>query len=209
MVDRLVGAGRVRTDPVEAAFRAVDRRAFVPADQVPTAYDDAPVRLQLDDDGELVSTISQPSMVAYMLEELDVQPGQRVLEIGTASGYDAALLAELVGPSGSVVTVELDGELAAAAAARLAGFVQVVVVEGDGHDGFEPAAPYDRIVVTAGALRIEPAWRSQLVDGGRLVVPLTDTRGRGLCVTFDLVDGALVRRRSLACGFVTMRRPTT
>jgi protein-L-isoaspartate(D-aspartate) O-methyltransferase len=196
----------VRSDRVEAAFRAVDRGRFVPDDETDAAYHDAPIRLADDDGGALVSTISQPSMVAYMLEELDVQPAQRVLEIGTASGYDAALLASLVGPAGAVVSVEIDGALAAAAADRLRVLANVTVVAGDGHEGYDRFAPYDRIIVTAGAADVAPAWLEQLAPGGRLVVPLTDRRGRGLCVTFDLVDGRLVRRASLACSFVTMRR---
>src|SRR4051812_44065439 len=171
MVDRLRSAGRIRSDEVEAAFRAVDRANFVPDGEADAAYDDAPIRLAYGDDGAIVSTISQPSMVAYMLEELEVTPGHRVLEIGTASGYDAALLAHLAGPTGAVVTVEIDPELASRAARRLARLANVTVVHGDGHQGHEPGARYDRIIVTAGAARVEPAWRDQLVDGGRLVVP--------------------------------------
>jgi protein-L-isoaspartate(D-aspartate) O-methyltransferase len=209
MVDALVAAGRARSPRVAAALRAVDRGRFVPPAEASSAYDDSPVRLHEDAGGALVSTISQPSMVAYMLEELDVQPGHRVLEVGTASGYNAALLAELAGPEGRVVSVELEPSLAAAAARRLAdaSVRTVTVVEHDGHDGYPPSAPYDRIIVTAGATRVEVAWCAQLVEGGRLVVPLTDDRGRGRCVTFDLVDGRLVRRSSLPCGFVALRRP--
>ena len=212
MVDRLRARGRIRSDAVESVMRAVDRAAFVPDGELDVAYDDAPIRLGSDPSGSVVSTISQPSMVAYMLEELDVSPGQRVLEIGTASGWNAALLGRLVGDDGRVVTVEVDGELAAGATARLASLPapaeNVTVVHGDGHDGWAPGAPYDRIIVTAGALRVEDAWRSQLVDGGRLVVPVTSADGRGLCLTLDLVGDQLVQRASLSCGFVTMRRAT-
>jgi protein-L-isoaspartate(D-aspartate) O-methyltransferase len=209
MVDHLRRRGRIRSAAVEAAFRAVDRRAFVPTAEARAAYDDAPIRLRHDDrTGAMVSTISQPSMVAYMLEELDVHAGHHVLEIATASGYDAALLSRLVGDGGTVHTVEIDAELAATAAARLRDRSNVTVVHHDGHEGFEPAAPYDRIIVTAGALEVEDAWRRQLVDGGRLVVPVTAVDGRGLCLTLDEVDGRLVRRASLACGFVRMRRST-
>jgi protein-L-isoaspartate(D-aspartate) O-methyltransferase len=206
MVDRLRATGRVRSDRVEAAFRSVDRGRFVPAEEAGSAYADAPIRLLDDADGALVSTISQPSMVAYMLEELAVQDGDRVLEVGTASGYDAALLACLAGPTGAVVTVEIDARLCASAAVALRNWPTVRVVQGDGHLGYSPEAPYDRIVVTAGAREVAESWFRQLVQGGRLVVPLTDARGHGLCVTFDLVDGRLVRRATLACSFVTMRR---
>jgi protein-L-isoaspartate(D-aspartate) O-methyltransferase len=204
MVDRLLQRGRIRSDVVAAAMRAVDRARFVPAGELDSAYDDAPIRLDADPSGEVVSTISQPTMVAYMLEQLALSPGQRVLEIGTASGWNAALLAWMVGQDGVVVTVEVDRDLAAQASARLGDDVQVV--HADGHGGWPPGAPYDRIVVTAGARQVEDAWREQLVDGGRLVVPVTGADGRGLCLTLDLVDGQLVQRASMGCGFVTMRR---
>jgi protein-L-isoaspartate(D-aspartate) O-methyltransferase len=207
MVDRLVARGRVTSSTVEAALRAVDRAGFVPEGDGDAAYDDAPIRLQSDDvTGDAVSTISQPSMVAYMLEELRVEAGHRVLEIGTASGYHAALLARLTGPAGVVVTVEIDEALAAGAARRLADVANVEVVRADGYDGHAAGAPYDRIVVTVGSPDVSPAWRDQLASGGRLVVPVTGADGRGLCLTLDEVDGRLEQRRSLPCGFVTMRR---
>ncbi|MGH3854548.1 MAG: methyltransferase domain-containing protein [Pseudonocardiaceae bacterium] len=133
------------------------------------------------EDGTAVSSASSPNLVAEMLEALDVAPGHRVLEIGAATGINAALLAELVGPAGEVVTIELDDDLAAGARAGLAaaGYPQVEVICGDGALGHPARAPYDRIIVTAGAWDIASAWWQQLALGGRLVVPLR-LHGSGL-----------------------------
>lgn len=182
----------------------VDRGAFVPAAAAAQAYADAPVVLQVDPEGRPVSTVSQPTMVALMLEQLEVRPGGRVLEIGTASGYNAALLAALVG-DGHVVTVELDDELAELAAGRLRDTPNVTVITGDGRHGHLARAPYDGIIVTAGAPAVAPAWKDQLAAGGRLVVPL-DVVGEGaVCVTFEEVAGALVERTRTPCRFVPLR----
>ena len=184
---------------------AVDRRDFVPDVAAGEAYADAPVVLQVDRAGRPISTVSQPTMVALMLEQLQVRPGDHVLEIGTASGYNAALLAALTGGAGAVVTIELDAGLARLAAGRLAAAPNVEVVVGDGRHGHPAGAPYQRIVVTAGATAVAPAWRDQLVDGGRLVVPLPDGAGQEVCVTYEHVAGALVERGRTPCRFVPLR----
>jgi protein-L-isoaspartate(D-aspartate) O-methyltransferase len=105
---------------------------------------------------------------------LDVQPGQRILEIGAGTGYNAALLAHLVGPTGHITTIDLDQDIVDSAWAHLeaAGFQHVQVICGDGYSGYREYAPYDRIVVTAATQDIAAAWWDQLMDGGRLVVPL-------------------------------------
>jgi protein-L-isoaspartate(D-aspartate) O-methyltransferase len=138
-----------------------------------------------------------------MLESLAVAPGQRVLEIGTGTGYNAALLAVLVGAGGRVVTVELEADLAARAARGVTPDVEVVA--GDGRLGYPPAAPYDRIVVTAGAGRVLPAWEEQLADGGRLVVPIVDAGGVGSVVVFDKVEGQLIAGADIPCAFLPLR----
>jgi protein-L-isoaspartate(D-aspartate) O-methyltransferase len=109
-----------------------------------------------------------------MLEQLDVQPGHRVLEIGAGTGYNAALLAQIVGESGEVVAVDIDDDIVEAARAHLAaaGFERVRAVRGDGGLGFPEAAPFDRIILTVAATDISPAWREQLAPGGRLLMPL-------------------------------------
>jgi protein-L-isoaspartate(D-aspartate) O-methyltransferase len=161
------------------------------------------------DDGTAVSSASSPNVVATMLEQLDVQTGHRVLEIGAATGINAALLAELVGPTGTVVTIELDDDLAAGARASLTatGYDQVEVICGDGTFGYYTRAPYDRIIVTAGAWDLGSAWWRQLVVGGRLVVPLR-LHGSGLTrsIAFQLDEpGRMVSTSAAACGFVPMR----
>ena len=206
LVDALRRSGVIRTDAVADAMLAVPREAFAPA--LADAYDDAPILLKRDEGGATVSTISQPTMIASMLEELAVEPGNRVLEVGTASGYNAALLAELAGPSGHVVTIELEEDLAERAAEVLhtAGYGELVtVVAGDGSVGYAPAAPFDRIIVTAGAPSVAPAWIDELRAGGRLVVPITGPSGSGMSRTYFNTAGGLELLREIPCGFVPLR----
>ena len=144
-----------------------------------------------------------------MLEQLAAQPGQRVLEIGAATGFNAALLAELTGPAGTVVTIELDDDLAAEARANLerAGYPQVQVICGDGALGHPRQAPYDRIIVTAEAWDLVPAWWDQLAPDGRIVVPVR-LHGSGLTrsIGFQRRDPrTMVSTSAAVCGFVPMR----
>jgi protein-L-isoaspartate(D-aspartate) O-methyltransferase len=216
MVDALEEAGVVTSEAVGRALRDVPRHCFLPAEDVVTAYADRAVVFKRSPDGQPLSSASQPTMVAAMLELLDVRRGQRVLEVGTGTGYNAALLSTLVGPDGSVVTVELEEDLAERAARVLAatGAGPVEVVCGDGGAGHAPGAPYDRIIVTVGAPDLERAWTEQLVDGGRVVAPVVGGDGIGSVVVVDKVGGALERRSEVPCGFLLMRgtsstRPTT
>lgn len=204
MVDALTVSGVLRSPAIRAALLAVDRARFVP-DAGADAYRDAPIVLRRGADGLAISTISQPTMVVQMLEQLSLQPGHRVLEVGTASGYNAALLAHLVGDDGYVVTIEIDRALAETAAARLSGVANLRVIAGDGRGGYPEDAPYDRIIITAGAAEVPDAWTVQLVDEGRLVVPITGRHRSGRCITYDKVEGALIERSSTPCGFVPLR----
>src|SRR5262249_39415152 len=133
------------------------------------------------------------------------------LEIGTGTGYNSALLAALTGPEGTVVSVELEPDLAARAAAVLANVcgMRIQVVTGDGRDGYSAGSPYDRVIVTSGARAIAGPWKEQLIDDGRLVVPIVDESGAGSIGTFDKVNGELVCRAQIPCGFLLMRRFTT
>ena len=203
LVDRLVRRGTVRTAAVERALRSVPRHAFLPGTDLQDAYSDEAVAVKWEH-GRALSTVSQPTMVASMLEMLDVHRAARVLEIGTGSGYNAALLFELVGDDGLVVSVELDVELAELAAARLrsAGYGAVEVHAADGRAGWSPTAPYDRIVVTASAPRPEPSWVQQLADGGRMVVPLAREME---AVIFDKVGEDVVRGGSCPALFIPLR----
>jgi protein-L-isoaspartate(D-aspartate) O-methyltransferase len=122
----------------------------------------------------ITTSVSAPGLVAWMLELLDLEPGMRVLEIGAGSGYNAALLATLVGDPALVTTVDIDAALIEPARARLAelGLGAVRVVEGDGDLGVPDAAPFDRVIVTVGSNDLAPSWFDQLAPGGFLLVPL-------------------------------------
>lgn len=173
VVDLLKRTGSIRSARVEAAFRARPRRLFVPFAPLDEVYRDEPVITHLQD-GVAVSSNSQPSVVAEMLDLLALEPGMRVLEIGAGTGWNAALMRHIVGEQGSVVTVDIDPDAAAGALRNLeaAGVDGVEVLCVDGVLGGPPGAPYDRIILTVGARDIAPAWREQLEPRGRLVMPL-------------------------------------
>jgi protein-L-isoaspartate(D-aspartate) O-methyltransferase len=165
MVDVQIAGRGVRDERVLAAMRKVPRHRFVPERQVPDAYSDYPLAIGLG------QTISQPFIVAQMTELLALEGDERVLEIGTGCGYQAAVLAEL---TREVHTVELIPELAESARERLAGmgYHNVHVHLADGTLGWPDAAPYLGIVVTAAAVAVPDALKAQLKDGGRLVIPI-------------------------------------
>ena len=165
MVARQLEGRGIRDPRVLEAMRRVPRHLFVPHPQQVDAYDDRALAIGSD------QTISQPYMVAIMTAALGPLRGGRVLEIGTGSGYQAAVLAEL---AGAVITIERRPELAEAAHDRLAalGYVNVTVVPGDGTLGFVSGAPYAGILVTAGAPGVPASLREQLAEGARLVVPV-------------------------------------
>lgn len=209
LVNHIRGRGTFRTEAVEAAFQTVPRHVFLPGVDLRIAYAPKPVVTKRADDGTAISSASSPNLVAEMLEQLAVLPSDHVLEIGAATGINAALLAELTGRSGHVVTIELDEDLAACARRGLAaaGYHQVEVICGDGALGYASAAPYERVIVTAGAWDISQAWWDQLALGGRLVVPLR-LHGSGLtrAIAFDRTEpGQLTSSSALVCGFVPMR----
>lgn len=209
MVARLSADGVLRTPAVRQALEAVPRHRFVEHVTIDEAYADDAVVAKVGEDGVAISAASQPTIVAAMLELAAPAPGSRVLEIGTGTGYNAALLATITGPAGVVVGVELDADLAAGARTRLdhLGLDRVEVVTGDGWDGHEPSAPYDLVVVTTGARAIAPAWVDQLGDGGRLVVPVVGDDGRGTLHQYTLEAGRLLEQATMPCGFLPMRAP--
>ncbi len=165
MVEFQVRARGVRDPEVLAAMQKIPRHLFVPEDCERSAYEDRPLPI-----GE-GQTISQPYIVAVMTEQLELQPRDRVLEIGAGSGYQAALLAELAGP---VISIERLENLADRARANLAraGITGVRVVVGDGTEGYPPEAPYDAIIITAASPRVPQPLIDQLAEGGRLIAPI-------------------------------------
>lgn len=209
LVSELRANGTLRTPSVIATLAAVPRSRFVPEGTPPEdAYADRALVLTADSGGRPTSTISQPSMIALMLEQLRARPRDRVLEVGTASGYTAALLAGMVRPAGRVVTVELDAELAATATARLAvPWPEVTVRCGDGWSGAPDEAPFERVHVTVGVDDLSPHWLSQLADGGVLVAPIMLRPAVELSVAFQRRDTELVSSSVRPCGFVRLRGP--
>jgi protein-L-isoaspartate(D-aspartate) O-methyltransferase len=213
LVDALCAAGRIRTPEVERAFRSVPRHLFLPTFSLHEAYaDDAvPVRFA---DGVATSSASQPSMMAIMLEQLGLRAGQRVLEIGAGTGYNAALMATVVGRDGAVTAIDIDQDLVDAAAEHLAaarphldaaGAAEVRLVCGDGALGLPDGAPYDRIVLTVGSDDVRPEWVDQLAPGGRLLLPLA-VRGSQLSVALDLGEDGRLRSDSVqSCMFIRLR----
>ncbi len=175
LVTELKAQGYVKSGAVEAALRSVPRHLFIPWRNPEDAYRGTEgAMVDPDTTPETCSTVSQPIAVAMMLEGFDVKPGMQVLEIGAGSGYNAALLAHLVGEHGHVVTVDVEDFLVEKAHRQLAaiGFERVEVICGDGALGYPPHAPYDRIVATVGLPDIPAAWPEQLAPGGKIVVPL-------------------------------------
>ena len=178
MVRALVASGAVRDARVKLAFLAEPRERYVPEitqrDGLEAVYRrEAALVTVRDGNGAALSSASAPDVMAPMLEALRLSPGLRVLEIGTGTGYNAALLRRLVGDAGKVTSVEVDPGIARQARRHLAeGAHRVRVVVGDGRLGWPSAAPFDRIVVTASSGYVPIAWRDQLTDGGLVVVPL-------------------------------------
>lgn len=206
LVDQLRNRGTVRSPEIEEAIRVVPRHLFLPEVSLPEAYALTQVVTKTNADGKALSSVSHPGVVAGMLEQLDVQPGHRVLEVGSG-GYNAALLTHLVGTAGHVTTLDIDSDVTARAQRCLsaAGYDSVEVVTADGEYGHPAGAPYDRIIVTVGAWDLPPAWFEQLDKStGRLVVPLR-MRGQSRIVTFVAEDGLWRSQAIEFAGFVPMR----
>jgi len=206
MVGQLVSAGRITDDRIAAALRGVPRHLFLPHLPPEAAYADDAIVTKRDADGQPISSSSQPAIMVIMLDQLGLEPGQRVLEIGAGTGYNAALMKHLTGPQGTVVSVDIDPELVDAARGHLAsaGYPDVTVVAADGAGGYPPGAPYDRIIATVGVSDLAPAWLDQAAPGARIVVPL-DVRGSQLSVAFQRDGDRWVSRSIAPCGFMRMR----
>ncbi len=183
---------------VLAAMRNVPRHKFVPAQQVRRAYDDTPLAIGYG------QTISQPYIVALMTELLAVRAGERVLEIGTGSGYQAAVLAEL---TPHVYSIEIVEPLAKEATRRLTelGYTTVQTRMGDGYDGWPEHAPFDAIIVTCAAGHVPPPLWEQLKPGGRMVIPVGGVyETQRLLVLTKEADGGRKSRNVLPVRFVPM-----
>ena len=211
LVEQLEHKGCLTRSPVRRAFLAVPREQFLreiaEREGLERVYQDQAIVTLHDAQGVPASSSSQPSMMASMLEALDVRPGQRVLEIGAGTGYNAALLSRIVGTRGKVVSVELDRATARGARRALSQVESAArVVHGDGHDGWPRAAPYDRIIVTASSPSVPRAWLDQLRDDGLLELPLVlDPTGMQMVVTLRKHADALRSEALLHGGFMPLR----
>ena len=208
LVDQLVKDGHVHTSRVEEAMRTVPRHVFVPAAPLEGAYANTTVSIKDTENGESISCASQPSIVGLMLEQLQPQPGERVLELGAGTGYNAALLAHLVGESGHVTTIDVDDDIVEGARSHLtaAGIQNVTVLLRDGALGHPDGAPYDKIIATVGAHGIPHAWLDQLTPSGRLLVPQRLRGSVSRSIAFENRDGAWVSVGSEMNTFMPLRR---
>lgn len=200
LVDRQLAPLGIRDSATLAAMRSVPRHEFVPAEQRANSYQDIPLPIGQG------QTISQPAVVALMTELIEPQPGKRVLEVGTGSGYQAAVLAAA---GCRVWTVEIFKVLADSARSRLRrlGYHEVSVRHGDGYAGWPEQAPFEAIMVTAAADSIPPALLDQLAPGGRLVMPVGPQFAEQALVVVDKdAQGRLTSRQVLPVRFVPLLR---
>jgi protein-L-isoaspartate(D-aspartate) O-methyltransferase len=195
MVATQIAARGVRDEKTLAAMRAVPRHEFVPPSAANEAYDDHPLPIGHG------QTISQPYIVGFMTEALSLRGGERVLEVGTGSGYQAAVLSRI---AAEVYSIEIVAALAAESADRLSrlGYANVHVRAGDGYLGWPEEAPFDAIIVTAAAPYVPEPLKRQLRDGGRLILPLGEEAQELVLVTRR--GDAWAERRVLPVRFVPM-----
>ena len=205
LVKGLVSQGAISSQTVRRAFEEVPRHLFVPRVDIATAYSNRPISIRWDEEIP-ISSSSQPRMMAIMMEQLNLEPGSRVLEIGAGTGYNAAILAHVIGETGSVITMDIDQDIVDEAAGNLAktGYGNVKAVCGDGFEGFPGDQPYDRITVTVGAYDISPHWVDQLKEGGVMVVPLW-FKGFFLSVALEKREGELRSLSASPCTFIPIR----
>ena len=198
MVDQQLKPRGIKNERVLAAMAKVPREQFVPAEQRADAYQDGPLPIGYD------QTISQPYIVAFMTEQLRLKPSDRLLEIGSGSGYQAAVLAELVA---DVYTIEIIEPLAKTAEATLQrlGYKNVHVKMGDGYRGWPEEAPFDAIIVTCAPDKVPQPLVDQLKDGGRMVIPVGERFAQQLYL-LENKNGQLKESATLPVRFVPMMR---
>jgi protein-L-isoaspartate(D-aspartate) O-methyltransferase len=200
MVDQQIAARGIRNRAVLDAMKTVPRHEFVPEPYRSSAYEDSPLPIGLE------QTISQPYIVALMTELVDPKPEHRILEIGTGSGYQAAVISQLVK---EVYTIEIIPQLAESARQRLQrlGFENVTVREGDGYQGWPEKMPFDGILVTAGATEIPKPLVDQLKPGARMVIPVGSTlNSQVLRIVEKQADGSTRIEEVIPVRFVPLRR---
>src|SRR5215471_9453001 len=198
MVEQQLKLRGIKDERVLAAMAKVAREEFLPVDARPSAYEDGPLPIGYD------QTISQPYIVAFMTEQLRPKPSDRVLEIGSGSGYQAAILAELVA---DVYTIDIIEPLAKTAEATLQrlGYKNVHIKVGDGYKGWLEEAPFDAIIVTCAPEKVPQPLVDQLRDGGRMVIPVGERFAQQLYL-LEKKNGQLKESATLPVRFVPMMR---
>lgn len=199
MVRQQIEARGIKDPEVIAAMGKVPRHLFVPRSSMIQSYNDYPMDIGYG------QTISQPYIVAYMTELLDLQPKDKVLEVGTGSGYQAAVLAEIVD---KVYTIEIIEELSKMACGRLKelGYSNIVCKTGDGYNGWPEHGPYDAIIVTAAPEEIPAPLTRQLKEGGRMIIPVGPVSSVQKLILIEKKSGELISKEMIPVRFVPLMR---
>lgn len=206
--DRLLDLAlkKYRLSPqVVAAYRKLPRHLFIKRSySMDEMYSDYPLEIYRDE--KYISTISQPSFVMLMIDMLELKPGHKVLELGAGSGWNAALMSEIVGPTGKVVSVEIIPSLAQETKENLGtlGIGNVEIISGDGATGYPSEAPYDRGIFTAGATDLPKAFHEQIKTGGKLLLVLK-THSIDLLLLLVKKEDHFEEVSRLSCSFVPMK----
>ena len=209
MVNELKTRGLEFEPAIEDVFRTIPREVFLPDAPLERVYSGDAVITKQDEEGRPISSSSEVGIMIAMARLLDVAPGQRILEIGAGTGYNAAVLAQLVGERGAITTIDIDADVAALAREHLAvaGFDRVAVITADGWQGYVGNAPYDRIEVTASVADLSPDWIAQLADGGKIVMPFVLRAGMQAVLGLQKQGAELVSTRVVPGGFMRLRGP--
>lgn len=207
MLSQLRSRGLLSDPRLDAAFSAIPRQLFLPGMPSDQVYEDDAIPVKYDTEGRVISSSSQPSMMLLMLEQMGLQAGHNVLEIGSGTGYNAAIMRHIVGQRGKVASIEYDPLIVRQAIDNLqrAGFYNVLVVHDDGILGYAPRAAYDRILATVGIWDVPLAWKRQLKQDGLIVAPIM-LDGAQVSAAFQFINpDELSSSSNIPCGFVLMQ----
>lgn len=207
LVEAMKAKGLLADPLLESAFLSVPRHVFLPEIPPDEVYIDRAITTKRESSGLVLSSSSQPTMMALMLRQLALKPGMNVLEIGTGTGYNAAIMQHMVGSTGRVTTVEIDADIARKASDHLQNALAgvITVVNDDGAQGYAPRATYDRIICTAAVWDLPANWVRQLKPNGIIVTPI-QVAGAQVCAAFHMEpSGTLYSQQNLPCWFVEMR----